>query len=76
MKKMTRRKAVQLLAATAPALAFGRSLAAQSPGKISNVELLGHHGRLQWSQDGAGLKVSLPAEKPSDYAVTLKIVFA
>ena len=48
----------------------------QSPGKISNVELLGHHDRLQWSQEAAGLKVSLPTEKPSDYAVTLKIVFA
>jgi alpha-L-fucosidase len=41
--------------------------------KVHNVELLGHKGKLKWSQDAAGLKVTMPAEKPSDYAVTLKI---
>jgi alpha-L-fucosidase len=45
----------------------------QSPGKIMKVELLGHHGRLTWSQETAGLKVELPVEKPSDHAVTLKV---
>jgi alpha-L-fucosidase len=49
---------------------------AQSPGKIVNVELLGFRGRLKWTQEAAGLKVQLPAERPSDYAVTLKIAFA
>jgi len=38
-----------------------------------NVELLGHKGRVKWSQDANGLTVALPGEKPCDYAVTLKI---
>jgi alpha-L-fucosidase len=48
----------------------------QSPGKIANVELLGHQGRLTWSQEATGLRVEFPAEKPSEYAVTLKVTFA
>ncbi len=48
----------------------------QAPGKIHNVALLGHKGKLQWKQDGAALKVQMPAEKPSDYAVVLKILLA
>jgi len=48
----------------------------QSPGKIVNVELLGHQGHLTWTQEATGLRVELPAEKPSDYAVTLKVAFA
>jgi alpha-L-fucosidase len=48
----------------------------QAPGKMVNVELLGHQGRLTWTQEATGLRVELPAEKPSDYAVTLKIAFA
>ncbi len=49
---------------------------AQAPAKIQYVELLGHKGRLTWRQEADGLRVQLPAEKPSDYAVTFKIVFA
>src|SRR5579859_6674438 len=55
--KMTRRKAVQLLAGTAPALAFGRSLAAQSPLEIApgpftgTRESLEHYQIPQWFQD-------------------------
>jgi alpha-L-fucosidase len=48
----------------------------QSPGKIADAELLGHPGRLSWSQEASGLRVQLPPEKPSDYAITMKIVFA
>jgi alpha-L-fucosidase len=48
---------------------------AQPPGKIGNVELLGHPGRLTWSQEPSGLRVQLPVEKPSDYAVTFKVTF-
>jgi alpha-L-fucosidase len=48
----------------------------QSPGKIVKVELLGHQDRLNWSQEATGLRVQLPAERPSDYAVALKVVFA
>jgi len=52
------------------------SLAAGSEhakGKIENVELLGYKARLQWSQDETGLKAQMPAEKPCDHAVALKI---
>jgi alpha-L-fucosidase len=48
----------------------------QSPGKIGNVELLGHPGRLNWTQEATGLRVQLPGENPSDYAITLKVTFA
>jgi hypothetical protein len=43
-------------------------------GKIRDVELLGYKGKLKWTQDEAGLKVEMPEEKPSDHAVTLKVV--
>jgi alpha-L-fucosidase len=49
---------------------------AQSPGKIVQVELLGHQGRLTWSQEAPGLRVQLPVENPSEYAITLKVIFA
>jgi alpha-L-fucosidase len=42
-------------------------------GKIEKVELLGHPGTLEFTQDGAGLKVMLPAGKPCDIAYSLKI---
>jgi alpha-L-fucosidase len=43
--------------------------------KARNVELLGHKGKVKWSQDAAGLKVLMPAERPCDYAIGLKIAF-
>ena len=42
-------------------------------GKVEKVELLGHAGELAFKQDGNGLKVTFPAEKPCDYAYVLKI---
>ena len=42
-------------------------------GAIRSVQLLGHKGKLQWAQDDTGLKVQMPAEKPCDHAVALKI---
>ena len=42
-------------------------------GKIEKVELLGHKGALEFSQDAIGLKVKMPSEKPCDYAFALKI---
>lgn len=42
-------------------------------GKITSVTLLGHTGKLEYTQDKEGLKIKLPAEKPCDYAYTLKI---
>ena len=47
----------------------------QSQGKIARVALLGHGGRLRWTQEATGLRVSLPPEKPCDYAVALKVDF-
>jgi alpha-L-fucosidase len=42
-------------------------------GKVSNVELLGYQGKLQWTQEASGLKVQLPLEKPGAHAFALKI---
>ncbi len=57
------------------ASALVTSLAAgdAGPGKVQRVELLGHAGALLFNQDAGGLKVTLPAERPCDYAYTLKI---
>ena len=41
--------------------------------KVRNVELLGFKGKMKWTQDEKGLTVQMPAQKPSDHAVTLKI---
>ena len=45
-------------------------------GKVRNVELLGFKGKVQWAQEAAGLRVQMPAEKLSDYAIALKIALA
>jgi hypothetical protein len=47
-----------------------------SPEKIKRVELLGYHGSLKWVQEAIGLRVQMPAEKPCDHAVALKVTFA
>jgi alpha-L-fucosidase len=51
------------------------SLAGGKPvqGKVAQVELLGHDGPLQFTQDAAGLKVQFPAQKPCDFCYSLKI---
>ncbi len=54
-----------------------RSLAKVENGpanRITKVTLLGHRGRLQWTQTSEGLSVRLPATRPCDHAVTLKIL--
>ena len=48
----------------------------QAPGKIVNVELLGYKGALDWKQDDAALRVTMPAEKISDIGITLKVALA
>jgi alpha-L-fucosidase len=45
-------------------------------GKIQNVELIGFNGKLEWTQDESGLKILVPQQKPSDYAVVFKITGA
>ena len=42
-------------------------------GKVSGVSLLGHEGQLQFTHDADSLTVQLPAAKPCDFAVALKI---
>jgi len=59
--------------AVVPLLALGGKL---DVGKIRNVELLGHKGKVKFTQDEHALRVELPAHKPSDYAVTLKVAGA
>ncbi len=50
-----------------PALAQGKA------GTIEKINLLGHNGDLKFSQDESGLHITLPDEKPCDYAFALKI---
>ena len=53
-----------------------RSLGKSSPvaeGEIQEVRLLGHDGKLPWSQSDEGLIVTLPEKKPCEYAFALKI---
>ena len=59
--------------AVIPPLALSGKLGA---GKIENVELLGHHGKLQWTQDQASLRVQLPPEKPSEHGVAFRVLGA
>jgi alpha-L-fucosidase len=42
-------------------------------GEIDKVSLLGHDGKLKWKQTKKGLEVSLPSNKPCDFAYSLKI---
>jgi alpha-L-fucosidase len=44
--------------------------------KVANVELLGFKGKVKWSQDDKGLTVQMPAQKPCDHAIALKVVGA
>ena len=42
-------------------------------GPIREITLLGHDGRLAWSQNAQGLTVNLPDQTPCDHAFVLKI---
>ena len=44
--------------------------------RITRVSLLGHKGKLKWTQTPEGLLVTLPAQKPSEYTAALKITGA
>jgi alpha-L-fucosidase len=48
----------------------------QRPGKIQNVQLLGFKGKVQWKQEEGGLRITMPAEKPCNHAVTFRVVGA
>ena len=49
-----------------------RSLASGA-GRVSSVRLLGSQADLKWSQTDEGLKITLPADKPCDYAYAFKV---
>ncbi len=49
-----------------------RSLA-QGAGRVQDVRLLGHPGRLAWTQTTEGLALTLPAQKPGSYVYGLRI---
>jgi alpha-L-fucosidase len=59
--------------AVIPMLALGGKLGVA---QIRSVELLGHRGRLKFTQDEAALHIELPAEKPGEHAVAFKVVGA
>jgi alpha-L-fucosidase len=60
----SRRAVIKSLATNSPQLA-GR--------KVAHVTLLGHGGKINWTQDDQGLNVSLPPTPPGAPAVTLRI---
>jgi alpha-L-fucosidase len=45
----------------------------EAAGKIETVTMLGSDGKLEFTQDAAGLKVKLPAAAPCKYAYVVKI---
>ena len=49
-----------------------RSLASGS-GKVHDVKLLGHHGKLDWKQTDQGLVATMPDRKPCEYVYGLEI---
>jgi alpha-L-fucosidase len=54
----------------------GRVLVKSLPsnrGQVTAVRLLGHRGKLRWTQTNAGLEVQLPAKPPGDHAFALAI---
>jgi alpha-L-fucosidase len=53
-----------------------KSLARNSPhlpGEVRSVALLGAREAPKWSRDATGLHVELPATRPTDYALALRI---
>jgi alpha-L-fucosidase len=53
-----------------------KALATNSPlvkGNVKSVALLGHKGKLEWTRNESGLSVTMPGNKPCDFAYTLKI---
>ena len=48
----------------------------QSPGKVAHVELLGYQDKVKFRQEASALRVQLPAQKLSDYAISLKVTMA
>jgi len=45
-----------------------------SEGGITGVKLMGHDGDVSWNRDEKGLKITMPTEKISEYAVGFEIL--
>jgi alpha-L-fucosidase len=50
------------------------ALTGENAVKAGRVELLGYQGKIVWSQDERGLRVTVPLERPCDYAICVKIL--
>jgi alpha-L-fucosidase len=50
-----------------------KSTAGLYPGEVQSVEMVGHSGPLQFSQDRRGLRVTRPDRAPCDHAYVFKI---
>ena len=59
--------------AVIPTLALGGK---NHVGKIRSADLLGHRGKLKFTQDEQSLRVTLPPDNPSEYAICFKIAGA
>ena len=55
---------------TVKSLASGSSLSARA---VKKVEMVGSKAKLKWSRTAEGLVVELPAERPSEHALALRI---
>ena len=44
------------------------------PREVARVEMLGSKAPLKFQRDSAGLTVTLPEQKPNEYAYVLKIL--
>jgi alpha-L-fucosidase len=47
--------------------------AVHAKGRVTGVRLLGHEGALTFSQDAAGLHVTLPEKAPGEHAFAFRI---
>ena len=43
------------------------------PGQIKTVSMLGTEEKMAWKRTGQGLEITLPKEKPCEYAYSFKI---
>ena len=43
--------------------------------KITNAKVLGSPDKIKWSQEADGLKVTMPTEKPGDFAYVIQFDF-
>ena len=73
----TKGEAIYVFAMDSPAdKVLVRSMGKGSPlvqGDVSDVRLLGHEGKCEWSRADDGLTIKVPASKPCEYVVAFKV---